>query len=255
MNQRQYGTAKCNRKWLNPFYIPGAGTAMATAKQARTIRARMMGRASGCQMNNRWWPTGCCWLYSQQGTFLHVSPMCLGYVGNVCLDHGAHRWQANEYPHHFVWSLTDGAIYHAFWWLSTELWYLYWRYHSLVPSHLYNAKTLSFFSKIISSINGSQTQFAHCYRQTHLATKLDEHDLSLNTLNQKKEVHPKLEDPHSGFSVRTSMHSLQRDMNYQHYIWYMYFSKNKCYLVNFCCIHSLLVSWMKVEPIWFYCVI
>ena len=150
----------CEVKWLNPFYIPGAGTAMATATHARTIRARMVGRESDLQMNNRWWTTGC-WLYSQTGTFFHVSPMCVGYVGNVWLDHGVYRGQSHEYPHHFLWSLTDGAIYHAFWWLSTELWYLYWRYHSLVPSHLYNAKTLSFFSKIMFSINESQTQFAH----------------------------------------------------------------------------------------------
>ena len=33
----------------------------------------------------------------------------------------------------------------------------------------------------------------------------------------------------------------------------MHFSKNKYYLVNSCCILSLLVSWMKWEPIWFYC--
>ena len=103
----------CEVKWLNPFYIPGAGTAMATATQARTIGARLVGRESDLQMNNRWWTTGCCWLYSQPGTFFHVSQMCLGYVGNVWLDHGVHWGQSHEYPHHFLWSLTDGAIYHA----------------------------------------------------------------------------------------------------------------------------------------------
>ena len=140
----------CEVKWLNPFYIPGAGTAMATATHARTIRARMVGRESDLQMNNRWWTTGCCWLYSQTGTFFHVSPMCLGYVGNVWLDHGVYQGQSHEYPHHFLWSLTDGAIYHAFWWLSTELWYLNWRYQVLyqviyiMPRHfLFSVKSYS----------------------------------------------------------------------------------------------------------------
>ena len=52
MNWGDYGVITNSERWLNAFYIP-RGTAMATAAQARMIRARMMGWESKRQMNNR----------------------------------------------------------------------------------------------------------------------------------------------------------------------------------------------------------
>ena len=46
----------------------------------------------------------------------------------------------------FPLNLTIGTIYYAHRWLSTRLWYLDGRYHSLVINHLYNAKKLKSFT-------------------------------------------------------------------------------------------------------------
>ena len=74
------------------------------------------------------------------------------------------------------------AIYDACQWLSTRLCYLFWWYHSLAQSHIYDiwCQNMYLFHYHHYIINGSQTQLVHC-DTSHGVT--DRHVCQLNLRN------------------------------------------------------------------------